>query len=332
MAQVFLSHSTHDRDFLERELITPLASHGVELWYSKDSIEGSAQWERSILNGLKGSDWFLLAMSPHSARSHWVKLELDWAFQRKRDRIIPILLANCEPDDFHIGMVGLQHIDFRSDPREARYKLLRVIKPGDSSSRQPDVSPTAPDIRRFPFYFILDCSLAMAGEPLEAVRMGLRSLVADLQSNPQFLEYAWVSVITFGSHARQIAPLAELMEFQVPDLQADSVPGVDVGGAIRCLLDAMARERVPMTSVRKGDYKPLSVLIVGQPSTTPLAPCAQMLQAARNWVQPPLIIVAGPEADPEQLKLLSDNVIQMQNLSPQTLATMLKWVSPAIME
>lgn len=109
MAKVFVSHSADDRDFIEREIIEPLRRHGMEFWYARTSIEAAAQWERSILKGLKESDWFLVALSPRSAQSPWVKREIDWAFLHgKTGRIVPALLENCDADDFHIGMAGLQ--------------------------------------------------------------------------------------------------------------------------------------------------------------------------------------------------------------------------------
>ena len=55
--------------------------------------------------------------------------------------------------------------------------------------------------RRLPVYLVLDVSGSMSGEPIEAVRMGLKQLLSDLQDNPQALETVWLSVITFGSSA-----------------------------------------------------------------------------------------------------------------------------------
>ena len=39
--------------------------------------------------------------------------------------------------------------------------------------------------RRLPVYLLLDTSGSMMGEPIEAVRQGLRALVADLRGDPQ---------------------------------------------------------------------------------------------------------------------------------------------------
>ena len=51
--------------------------------------------------------------------------------------------------------------------------------------------------RRLPVYLVLDCSGSMSGEPIEAVCQGVKALVADLRTDPQALETAYLSVITF---------------------------------------------------------------------------------------------------------------------------------------
>ena len=54
-------------------------------------------------------------------------------------------------------------------------------------------------VRRLPVYLVLDCSGSMTGEPIEACRQGLKALLADLRSDPQALETAYLSVITFST-------------------------------------------------------------------------------------------------------------------------------------
>ena len=58
--------------------------------------------------------------------------------------------------------------------------------------------------RRLPVYLLLDCSGSMSGEPIEAVRQGIATLISDLQGDPQALETAYLSVITFDSSAQQV--------------------------------------------------------------------------------------------------------------------------------
>jgi formylglycine-generating enzyme required for sulfatase activity len=52
---------------------------------------------------------------------------VDWIFNKGGKTIIPVLLQDCEADDFHIGMVSLQHVDFSREWELGRKKLLQTI-------------------------------------------------------------------------------------------------------------------------------------------------------------------------------------------------------------
>ena len=49
--RVFVSHSTKDREFVEREVVSHLERHGIRTWYSKVAIQTAAEWETSIRRG-----------------------------------------------------------------------------------------------------------------------------------------------------------------------------------------------------------------------------------------------------------------------------------------
>src|SRR5512145_2308318 len=108
MSQVFISHATKDRAFVERELLPLLTQQGIATWYSRDDIMAADRWERSIMGGLRACDIFLVVMTPRSAKSPWVKREVDWAFNKGDRRIVPVIVEGCDPDDFHLGMAGIQ--------------------------------------------------------------------------------------------------------------------------------------------------------------------------------------------------------------------------------
>lgn len=61
-------------------------------------------------------------------------------------------------------------------------------------------------LRRLPVYLLLDTSGSMHGEPIEAVKNGVQTLLTTLKQDPYALETAYVSVITFDSSARQAVP------------------------------------------------------------------------------------------------------------------------------
>jgi WD40 repeat protein len=127
MPRIFISHSTQDRGFVEGELRAALAQPGVETWYAKTSIRTAESWDRSILDGLKSCDWFLVVMSPRSAQSEWVRDEVQWAVEHRPGKIIPVLMETCDVREVHFRLARIQYVDFRQDLAEARAELLRVL-------------------------------------------------------------------------------------------------------------------------------------------------------------------------------------------------------------
>ena len=141
MPTVFISHSSEDAQFIEREIIPLLASRGIEAWYSPEAIRTAEEWERAIKRGLESSDWFLVALSPRSARSKWVRAETGWAFANREGRIIPVIIEACDPYELHIRLNDLQFADFRREPRKGAERLLAVL--GGASDPPPPQEPTA---------------------------------------------------------------------------------------------------------------------------------------------------------------------------------------------
>jgi len=125
--RVFISHSTTDREFAEKEIIYTLERNEIRTWYSKASIQSASEWERSILRGLESCDWFLVILSQNSVMSEWVKDELHWAVDNRPDKIIPIRIDNSELRDFHIRLARIQYVDFRQPSKESRQSLLTLF-------------------------------------------------------------------------------------------------------------------------------------------------------------------------------------------------------------
>jgi hypothetical protein len=123
---VFVSHSTADREIVERAIVDCLEGHGIKTWYSKESIHTAAKWEKTIRDGLKSCKWFLVAISPRAVNSEWVQAEVHWAMQRRQGCIIPVLIEACDPADLHLMLDQLQHVDFRGDWAEGQRRLLAV--------------------------------------------------------------------------------------------------------------------------------------------------------------------------------------------------------------
>ena len=126
-------------------------------------------------------------------------------------------------------------------------------------------------VRRLPVYLLLDCSGSMHGERIEAVKQGVRSLISELKNDPQALETAYVSVITFSSTAKQEVALTELMLFKEPELKASGA--TMFGRALDLLMDTtylkMIRENVlMMNTVSAGDLAAFFAWVSGSVKMT----------------------------------------------------------------
>lgn len=114
-AEVFLSHSSNDRDMAAR-LASAMTAHGVPVFYAPQNILGAQQWQNEILAALQRCDWFLVLLSPAAVESMWVKREVAFALKERRyeDRIVPLLYQSCQLGDLQ-WLTLYQTISFADD-------------------------------------------------------------------------------------------------------------------------------------------------------------------------------------------------------------------------
>lgn len=181
-------------------------------------------------------------------------------------------------------------------------------------------------MRRLPVYLLLDCSGSMSGEPIESVRQGIKALLSDLRSDPLSIETAYLSVITFNSSAEQMCPLTELMAFKEPQLSASGTTAL--GEALTVLEEAIDREVKKSTPTQKGDWKPLIFLMTdGMPTDSWEKPAERIKQKRPGNI---IACAAGPDADSSILKHITEIVVLLNNLQPETLREYFRWVSSSI--
>jgi TIR domain len=128
--ELFLSHATPDRAFVER-LTKRLTAKKVRYFYSKRHIAGARQWHDELGAALNRCTWFVVILSKKSVKSEWVKRELLFALQspRYQTRILPVLLADCAYESLSWTLPSFQFVDFRSDfeTEPARQRNLRQV-------------------------------------------------------------------------------------------------------------------------------------------------------------------------------------------------------------
>ncbi len=182
--------------------------------------------------------------------------------------------------------------------------------------------------RRLPVYLLLDCSGSMMGEPIEAVKQGIKALLSELRGDPQALETAYLSVITFDSSARQVTPLTELLQFKEPEISAGGATAL--GEALNVLMDCVETEIRKSTETQKGDWRPL-VFILTDGSPTDTETFREAVVKVRNMKAANIIAcAAGSNANTTYLKQITESVLMMNSLSAGDMAQFFAWVSGSV--
>ncbi|MBK8577831.1 MAG: VWA domain-containing protein [Candidatus Accumulibacter sp.] len=182
-------------------------------------------------------------------------------------------------------------------------------------------------MRRLPVYLLLDTSGSMSGEPIEALKTGVQTLVSALRTDPYALETAFLSIITFASLAKQVCPLTELATFQVPSAIAASGTTA-LGEALGLLADCIETEVAKTTSEAKGDWKPIVFIMTDGSPTDDWQKGVNRLKKVRTGVV--VACAAGRAADTSVLKQLADVVVQLDTADENTIKSFFKWATASI--
>ena len=94
---VFLSHSSYDKDSIITPLTNILQAQGIKIWLDKYNIKLGEDFFRSINSGLRNSKIVIPFISESFIKSEWANRELSAAFVQqmtsKTERVIPIVLG-----------------------------------------------------------------------------------------------------------------------------------------------------------------------------------------------------------------------------------------------
>jgi len=188
-------------------------------------------------------------------------------------------------------------------------------------------------VRRLPIYILADTSGSMEGDPIEAVKQGIRSLQTNLLGDPSAIETAWLSVISFDDVAVQKVPLTDICEFVPPDLDAGGV--TSMASALRLLLECIDVEVSRSGGAVKGDWRPLVFLLTdgtptdkkGEPSDDWREPAAELKRRELGNI---IALACGEHASVETLKEIADTVLYMRDMSLDSFSRFFRWVSHTV--
>ncbi len=181
-------------------------------------------------------------------------------------------------------------------------------------------------MRRLPVYVLLDTSGSMMGEPIEAVKNGMQLMVSSLRQNPQAIETAFLSIITFDSSAKQVVPLTDLSSFQVPDIQATGTTAM--GQALELVSTCIDREVASTTAESKGDWKPLVFIMTDGIPTDNIQNGLNELNKRHTAII--VACAAGSGSDTSILKQITENVVSLDTADSQSISKFFAWVTASI--
>ncbi|MDR1109520.1 MAG: VWA domain-containing protein [Deltaproteobacteria bacterium] len=187
-------------------------------------------------------------------------------------------------------------------------------------------------MRKLPIYILIDTSGSMRGEPIEAVKTGLRSLFSSLRRDPQAMESVHICVITFDREARIILPLTRLDRLKLPEIPPLESSPTNMGEALELMLRCYGKEVVVSPDGQEGDWLPLAVVMTdGSPSDTDLFNRMCVLLSGPAYPFARIIgCAAGPKAKTEPLKRFSSDVVILETMDSNGFLRFWEWVSQSL--
>ncbi|MGE8553732.1 MAG: vWA domain-containing protein [Chryseobacterium jejuense] len=184
--------------------------------------------------------------------------------------------------------------------------------------------------RRLLAYFLLDTSGSMNGEPIQALNNGFNGLISMLRADPQAMESLHLSVITFDREVKNIIPLTALANFYPMEITCPDSGPTHTGAALEMVAELVQKDLVKGSADEKGDWQPLLFIFTdGKPSD--IQKYRQMIPVLGGLEFGAIVgCAAGPKADEQYLKELTDHVVKLDTTDAITLSSFFRWVSSSI--
>jgi uncharacterized protein YegL len=185
-------------------------------------------------------------------------------------------------------------------------------------------------MRRLPVYILIQTSGAMRGEPIEAIKVGLETMVSSLRQDPFALESVHLSVITFNRYPEQILPLTELENMQIPTIAQPSAAGTHLGEALEFVCKKIDAEVLLSTPERKGDWMPLLFVMCDGRASDALVFQQTIPIIKQKHFGSIVACLVGANPRTENVKQFTNTIVNLDTTDSSTFKGFFKWVSASV--
>jgi len=110
LAQVFISYSRRDKEFVRR-LGEALAAQQRKAWIDWKDIPLTAEWQKEIFANIEAADSFVFVISPDSVASANCKKEIEHASANNK-RMVPVFFRPVSDEAIPEALARVQRLDF----------------------------------------------------------------------------------------------------------------------------------------------------------------------------------------------------------------------------
>ena len=170
----------------------------------------------------------------------------------------------------------------------------------------------------------------MRGEPIEAIKVGLETMIASLRQDPFALESVYISVITFNRQPEQILPLTALEKMQIPTITQPEAAGTHLGEALDFLCKKIDTEVIRSTPDRKGDWMPLLFVMCDGRAADVLLFKEAVAKITQRHFGSIVVCLVGANPRTENVEQFTKNIVSMDTTDGATFRQFFKWVSASV--
>jgi len=347
---IFISHIHEDAQIARclKSFLDEAFLGFFNIFVSSDgaSIRAGDNWSSSIEQALTETDLVLAVMTERAKDRRWIYFECGGAYFARK-RVVPICcrgfsiselspplswlqaIDGCDPDSVTRLIETVAHTFDVRKPKSDVAQLARYLNgsPCDDGIEGPPESERTQQ-RAFPLFLVIDTSASMSGEPIQRLTSSISRLLDDLLQTPSANVAVLISIIAFGSEAREIVPLSplnpETLTFSLEPSGATSL-----GSALHLLASRLAD---PSQMPRQHLRPMILVFTDGQPTDDWQAGLAALNHTKLGRAARRVCVALGDMHDLGVLQAIAgDSVISVPDISNiRGLSSFFSWMSSSV--